>query len=62
MSGIGRQILVNTNLINVCLLLLPLCVRNHEEDIIKCLKDIKDDDADNARMMMTMMIVMMSRR
>ena len=47
MSGIGRQFLVNTNLINVCLFLLPICVRNDEEEIIKCLKDIKDDDNDN---------------
>ena len=47
MSGIGRQFLVNTNLINVCLFLLPICVRNDEEEIIKCLQDIKDDDNDN---------------
>ena len=47
MSGIGRQFLVNTNLINVCLFLLPICVGNDEEEIIKCLKDIKDDDNDD---------------
>ena len=47
MSGIGRQFLVNTNLINVCLFLLPICVGNDEEEIIKYLKDIKDDDDDD---------------
>ena len=57
MSGIGRQFLVNTNLINVCLFLLPIC--NDEEEIIKCLKDTKNDDDDDNALMMKMVIVMM---